>query len=979
MSAPQQLPAYDLRSTTLTPYLQLPHLLSLTWLAYPILSLLFVAFRLQLSSASAQSAVDSAKDTLLTSCQAAEKAATATASMPRYMATATNARIADAVNDTMNGARAALVLSLTVMEAIINFIVDTYRSTFLCFLELVVRGGLSILIGAVQELNNAVGAVASGIRTSIQDAIDVANKAIKIIPGVPQISVPDLTSLQNVTLPQDFQDALTNLNNSLPTLSDLKNSIDDLIDTPFELVKKDINDTFAGLSFDANTLPIPEQNTVTFCDQMDTSVVDDLGRDLIKITKIGIVIIIALALLLLAANCALEWYKWRCLKDHLRYTREAWTTDPAIYHPGGKMNGAPTVQLSDHNLLMLQGNMLHPLLTKLANRMSATFRLSPSKHIHLSWFFHYVFHPPALACFLIGFFGLLSVQIQLLAISPLEHKYQEQALSSANDFSSLIATSINASMYNQSAAYASNINGRVDTVQSTVNDGLFGWVNGTTTTLNNTINAFYNDLQNAVQTVFKGTILESPVEEFIRCFIGSKVDAVEQALTFLHDNLVVDIPRVNDTVLVLSPASVDEATQPIATAAIGGGDGDNQGVVGKLVNAYVDSLKKERIMFSIFIGLWGLVVLMGLAVIWWHSYGRDLLEKYRKRRWEKKQRAGIDGIVIPFRDYNHGQEEKGDAEFGVVAPAPLTRPGLFSNLRSASFTGNKNAMLAPHPYPESNGRPGFDKSWESILDNASGPGPAPAQEPRNTPDISGPRRLMAIHRSGSQASGQSQSAAAQSEMPWLTRFTMKFWRKDATPEEPEHPKPSLTERPRPKLTVTTSNGSVQSINGDGHDNPVPSSAWSVSPRKSTWMSNLTAPKLPTLRPKSRRTVSVPSDIDPSDPDVTFTEAKQGAPFALPLHHGFPVATTPLSPPPPSFQFPAYASPSPTYTNRHLAPPQHPSATKKSFPPGLEPTGHARHNSLANPFATPFDDEHHGATVESPSSERNANPFVGMAM
>jgi hypothetical protein len=68
------------------------------------------------------------------------------------MAIATNDQIADAVNATMNGARAALVLSLTAMEAIINFIVDIYRSTFLCFLELVVRGGLSLIIGATQEV-----------------------------------------------------------------------------------------------------------------------------------------------------------------------------------------------------------------------------------------------------------------------------------------------------------------------------------------------------------------------------------------------------------------------------------------------------------------------------------------------------------------------------------------------------------------------------------------------------------------------------------------------------------------------------------------------------------------------------------------------------------------------------------------------------------------------------------------------------------
>lgn len=70
----------------------------------------------------------------------------------RYMAIATNALISDSVNDTMDAARAALVLSLTVMEAIINFLVDIYRSTFLCFVELIVRGALSLLISAVQEV-----------------------------------------------------------------------------------------------------------------------------------------------------------------------------------------------------------------------------------------------------------------------------------------------------------------------------------------------------------------------------------------------------------------------------------------------------------------------------------------------------------------------------------------------------------------------------------------------------------------------------------------------------------------------------------------------------------------------------------------------------------------------------------------------------------------------------------------------------------
>lgn len=89
----------------------------------------------------------------MSSCQAAEHAATSVASMPRVMAIATNEQFVDAVNGSLNGVRYVLTTSLTVMEAIINFIVDLYRSTLLCFLELVVRGGLSIILGAVQEVS----------------------------------------------------------------------------------------------------------------------------------------------------------------------------------------------------------------------------------------------------------------------------------------------------------------------------------------------------------------------------------------------------------------------------------------------------------------------------------------------------------------------------------------------------------------------------------------------------------------------------------------------------------------------------------------------------------------------------------------------------------------------------------------------------------------------------------------------------------
>jgi len=135
--------------TSLTPYLTLPHLLSLTWLAAPILSLIFVVFRLQLSLTDAQNALNKTKVNLLASCLAAEQAATSTVSMPRYLALSTNRQFAEAVNGSLEAARIALILSITVLESVLNFVIDIYRSTFLCLLELVVRGGLSILLGAI--------------------------------------------------------------------------------------------------------------------------------------------------------------------------------------------------------------------------------------------------------------------------------------------------------------------------------------------------------------------------------------------------------------------------------------------------------------------------------------------------------------------------------------------------------------------------------------------------------------------------------------------------------------------------------------------------------------------------------------------------------------------------------------------------------------------------------------------------------------
>jgi hypothetical protein len=94
----------------LRPYLTTAQLISLAALASPIISLLFILFRLRESSDVAQQSVNDAKNTLQASCLAAERAASVGASLPRYLAQGVNDEITKSVKATMNGVRVALTL-----------------------------------------------------------------------------------------------------------------------------------------------------------------------------------------------------------------------------------------------------------------------------------------------------------------------------------------------------------------------------------------------------------------------------------------------------------------------------------------------------------------------------------------------------------------------------------------------------------------------------------------------------------------------------------------------------------------------------------------------------------------------------------------------------------------------------------------------------------------------------------------------------
>jgi hypothetical protein len=682
------------------------------------------------------------------------------------------------------------------------------------------------------------------------------------------------------------------------------------VDTPFEILKQDINTTFANLTFDANILPVPDQNRLSFCDGLDTSVVDDIGRDLVKAAKIGFIILVVLALLLTGFNCLFVWYKWRCMKKNLRRSREAWMSDPTLVYTKSS-SSAPQVTLSDHNLMMLRVNFEHPLIAMYTNIVANRFGMTPSQHVNMRWFFHYIFHPPALACFLIGFFGLLSVEIQLIALGPVVSTARAATVAVVSDFSNTIANSINQSMYNQSSSYANDINTKVDAVQTIINNGVFGWVNVTTTTLNTTINNFYTDVQNLVATVFNGTILEAPANEFLQCFIGNKVDDIEDALTFLHNNLVVNIPRVNDDILVLSPDSVNEVTAPIVASAVGGGSNNSQGILGSLVATYETSLQKERVMFGIFMGIWGIVVFMATCVILWHSYGKPYMHRRGKRKWEREQRSGVMTVgQIGTQDFKYPGDEK--REFHSFTPLPSPRGSAFKPFWPSRSNSPING--SPSSSVESVGQNDFHRDDTLFQSTTS----LPAPQKRAAKLLAIGRKAMGLERL--KKDGEVEDATPpdidDSSMeeyhrstPWYTKMTGLMTRKQNQQNPVQENKDNVwdtsattrKEREPPKLQIYTEKGLLAdhdhtSSHRQQEDDHLIRSRWSSSPdaNQTSWMRIMS----PTKKPSAFSTLLSPPPITiVSTPDSPHQKPTIGIPVRpnadIPLDVG-PVYEDPTS-------------------------------------------------------------------------------------
>lgn len=285
--------------------------------------------------------------------------------------------------------------------------------------------------------------------------------------------------------------------------------------------------------------------------------------------------------------------------------------------------------------------------------------------------------------------------------------------SSVGDFGQLASARVTALTADTSRDFADRSNAIILKAQDDLNQHVFGWINTTTGTINATLNEFVDGIAAAVNDTFAGTPLFTPVQSFVSCILLQKVLKLEEALNWLHDNAHADFPLVAPTVLTLDANRSQELLQPVQETATGNQDGQG-GLIDKLVKSYKDKLSQERNLFFIFLGLYGVVIIVGTLVA-------ILYKRASQDEGEGRSRRGGSAEDEGYGDYKGDWPSNGIANPHHSITAPISPDRMVLHVRAPLPFEETGTAVPRAAKSSSRAMQATDEPWRVSFANSASP------------------------------------------------------------------------------------------------------------------------------------------------------------------------------------------------------------------------------------------------------------------
>jgi len=537
------------------------------------------------------------------------------ASMPHYLSEGVNALAADGVTSAVNGLMSMLLMSVSAVEEIVLFVIHMMTSTYLCLITLAVSGSLHVALDLIEKVgdfvNKTIGDITSGMTSEIGDFEKGFNSFLSDINigGIfgsskdpPQI---DLTSsidkLNSIKLDTNALDGdLAKLNASIPNFEQVQNFTDNVIRFPFQEVKKLMNESLVAYKFDKSVFPVAQKEALTFCS--DSPAIDNFFDGLVKVVKKSKIIFLIILSILAVAVCIpmayREIWRWRQMQQRsVMLQKNAFDPMDVIYIAS------------------------RPYTTTAGIKLSSKFK-STKRQILVRWLVAYATTLPALFVLALGLAGLFSCLCQYIVLKVVEKEVPALATEVGN-FTGVVVLALN----NASTAWSRSANEVIASTNKEINSDVFGWVNTTTSAVNGTLNTFTDEMGKALNTTFGGTILYDPIKEVLNCLIGLKIAGIQKGLTWVSDHAHVDFPLFKPDVFSLgaaaSVASDSDSTDSFLSSPGSVASDDITGAVIKVSLKLQEAIKEEVFISLALIGVYILIVLIGLGRVLFGFLGRD--------------------------------------------------------------------------------------------------------------------------------------------------------------------------------------------------------------------------------------------------------------------------------------------------------------------------------------------------------------------
>ncbi|KFH44345.1 Plasma membrane fusion protein-like protein [Hapsidospora chrysogenum ATCC 11550] len=585
----------------LTPYLGLRSRLSQIWINRWTVLLLLVLVRVVLLIAQLNDNVGDAKSKALSACSKVEDVGSAMASMPHYLSRGVNEMAATGIEKAVSAMVVMLDLILQGVEGIIFFFINFLVGTYVCLLTALVKGSLDAVASVTEDvgemLNDVIGSatkeikdISGDLEEGIQDAIDGIKDLFNPGSEGPTVDFSGpIDKLEDFEInAEDFAKDIRGLNDKIPNFDEVQNMTKEAIAIPFDFVRKALNESYGGYTFDRDVFPLAQKESMTFCSDNDN--LNDFFEGLYKlIERSRVIFIVVLSLLAVGVMAPMAWFEIQRWRRHQRHAR--------------------LIEQNHYDSMDVVYIASRPTTSHVGIKLSSRF--AGKRQILTRWCIAYATSPPAifvLSLALAGFFSCLCQYIILKAVQNEVPAIAGQVGAFADD--------VVDNLSGVSEKWASDANGVIINLNDDINKDVLGYVKNATDSVNDTITTFTDTMNDGLETVFGDTILEGPIKAVVRCVIGLKIESVQKGLTWVHDHAQISLPLfANDTFSMGAKDSVGEDSELntfLASPSTVTTD-EVTGAVKKVVDWLHDNIVVEALISTGILLVYVIVVLLGVT------------------------------------------------------------------------------------------------------------------------------------------------------------------------------------------------------------------------------------------------------------------------------------------------------------------------------------------------------------------------------